>query len=276
MSVVIRVFVPLLCLFSTSVTANADIFLVGNSLTWDSRPMLLDEPSDFHIRSGRNLKHIYENPFDLSPTEAVSWQDALTTNEYDVIVIQPHFGTTLEEDVEVISAFMDLQPDAEIVIHTGWARHEDFVAAYETTDHGGMMTHSPSYFDDLQASLQSEYADRTISRTRHIDVLYEISQDIDAGVAPFQNFSELFRDTIHATIFEGRYLAHNLLRDALGMPLSRVGFETQSGELKFSEENRMYFDEKIQIQTVPEPASASLIGLSVVSLWFGRRKRGAA
>ncbi|MDA8745877.1 hypothetical protein N9N28_14710 [Rubripirellula amarantea] len=112
-------------------TANADMFFIGSSLTWDARPMLFDQPTNWHIRSGRNLQYIIDNLSELNGTESTSWDVGLVEQQYDRLVVQPHFRSTLQQDVDVISEWMELQPDAKVLIHTGWARHVDLAETYK-------------------------------------------------------------------------------------------------------------------------------------------------
>ncbi|TWT55030.1 hypothetical protein Pla22_26840 [Rubripirellula amarantea] len=284
-SVVKWLFVRMLmnvAIVSTTVSfADAGIFFIGNSLTWDARPMLFDQPTDWHIRSGRNLPYILDHPSELNGTDSTSWDVGLVDHQYDWLVIQPHFRSTLQEDVDAISHWMQLQPNAKVLLHTGWARHAEIATIYEGGNVNDVMSHSPEYFDDLMSELAATDPGREISRTKHMDVLYEVKKDIEAGIAPIDEFSDLFRDSLHLTIFEGRYLAHNLLRNAVGEPTSTTGFVTQRGDLKFSQATKDYFDTKLLAvlledvpATVPEMSTFfSFVLIGCLALWnrFPRR-----
>lgn len=215
-----------------------EIFLIGNSLTWDTLPPLLGEGVAWHVDCGKNLKYIYENPSEPCVKSSMIWTEALKTESYDILCVQPHFGTTLAEDVTVISAWLDLQPKAKLVIHTGWNRSADFEAVYHAKPDGDQMAHQPSYFEKLMAALQEKYPQREITTTRAIQVLNDVYQDIQRGQAPFEKFDEIYRDAIHLDNQTGRYLMHNLLRLSLGMECSDQGFQIEP-------EHKEYFHRKL-------------------------------
>jgi hypothetical protein len=100
------------------------------------------------------------------------------------------------------------------------------------------MIHAPDYFHLLKERLQKQFPDRQITLTYAIQVLDEIWHDIQSSQAPFQSFAELYRDEIHLTTQSGRYLAHNLMRSALGQPISDQGFQIDAVQ-------KAYFDKKI-------------------------------
>ncbi|WP_182864738.1 hypothetical protein [Stieleria mannarensis] len=89
-------------------------------------PSRLDGNVHWHVDCGKNLAFIRDNHQSPCVETSRLWPTALTTNQYDYVSIQPHYGTTIEQDVEVIAHWMKLQPKATFVIHTGWARHADW------------------------------------------------------------------------------------------------------------------------------------------------------
>jgi kynurenine formamidase len=161
------------------------------------------------------------------------WPTALTQLQYDYLVVQPHYGTTLGQDVETISRWMRMQPGAIVVIHNGWARNaseaEEFAAAPSD-----QMGHRPEYFRHLIDELKQRYPEREFRQTFTTHTLHQISQDIEAGNAPLEQLQALYRDAIHMTHGEGRYLMHNLMRLALDQPPGAEGFtiERDRPELK--------------------------------------------
>lgn len=214
------------------------VFMIGNSLTWDTRPPLLGDGVQWHVDCGKNLKYIFENPSAPCVKSSVLWTEALESNEYDVLCVQPHFGTTLAQDVEVISKWLEMQPQAALLIHTGWNRSEDFEAVYHAVIDHERMAHNPAYFQALEEELHKKYPQRTISSTHAMDVLDAVLQDIASGQAPFKQFDELYRDAIHLQNHTGRYLMHNVMRQALGRETSDQGFEVDATAKK-------YLDQKI-------------------------------
>lgn len=207
-------------------------FLIGNSLTWDTIPGLLDDAPKWHVDCGVPLPYIYKNPSKPCVKTSTVWPKALDSIQFDQISIQPHYGSTLESDFETISKWIDTQPSAVIIIHTGWAYHAEQQAEYKRSSHCGKMTHNPSYFKDLLGKLRETHPGRTFKRTKAMDILQLAQMDIDNGKSPFKEVSELYRDKIHMTHEGGRYLMHNAMRHALGQPFSSKGFEKTPTELK--------------------------------------------
>lgn len=211
--------------------SSSRIFLIGNSLTWDTLPGLLDGQVSWHVDCGKNLRFIAEHPENPCVKTSKHWNEALEVHQFDVITVQPHFGTTLEQDVEVISSWLKLQPSASLVIHTGWNRHRDFHTVYHAKVDGHQMTHAPSYFERLEAQLAKDFPRLKIRTTGAIDALDSICHDISGGTAPLKTLADLYRDDIHMTTQGGRYLMHNLMRIALAQPRSEQGFQLEQ-ELK--------------------------------------------
>ena len=171
-------------------SSPSKIFLIGNSLTWDTLPGLLDGDVQWHVDCGKNLKYIHDNPTAPCVKTSTLWPEALKSKQYDLLSVQPHFGTSLDEDVAVISAWLKLQPSAVLVIHTGWNRAAEFDAAYHAAVDTRQMTHSPAYFQALTSKLVELHPDRTIRSTSAIDVLDEMYHEIQQGQAPCKHFAE--------------------------------------------------------------------------------------
>lgn len=227
-------------------TANAAaqspqrIFMIGNSLTWDTYPHELYRQVEYHIDCGRNLQYIFDNP--AAPCLEIShlWTDALVNDVYDVVVVQPFYDTTLEQDIAIISHWMTLQPNAQFILHTGWPEHNRFELEYNTTTLPLRMVHAPLYFDVLRAELLALHPGRTVGRNDAIGILNEISHDIQAEVAPFTSLSDgLYRDNIHMNYPTGNYLMHNLMRLTLEQPMRFHDFRD------ITPENKAYLDRKL-------------------------------
>ena len=65
-----------------------------------------------------------------------------------------------------------------------------------------------------------------------MDILKQVDDDIMAGTAPMKDVTELYRDAIHMNVITGRYLMHNAMRHALGLPRSAAGFSKLKPEMK--------------------------------------------
>ena len=207
-------------------------YLIGNSLTWDTVPSLLDGDVQWHVDCGKSLPFILEHPEKPCVKSSTLWPAALKKKQYDVVAVQPFYGSTLAEDAKVISKWVAMQPEAIFVIHTGWANHAKRAAEYANTDTAGKLQHSPAYFDALLTEMRKRHPDRTFRRTYAIDLLARIAADIAADKAPLSAVSDLHRDAIHVKLDSGRYLMHNAMRHALGQEPSVKGFEKLDPKLK--------------------------------------------
>lgn len=216
---------------SPQTTQSSNIYLIGNSLTWDTLPGLLDGNVMWHVDCGKNLKYIAEHPAKPCVKTSVPWTEALKSQKFDTLCVQPFIGTTLEEDVELISRWLDMQPFTTLVIHTGWYPHRELQAATaetspaETNGPSARSTHTPEYFVSLQQMLSAKYPELQIRSTGAMDTLEEISADIEKQAAPLTSISQLYRDDIHMKTQSGRFLMHNLMRAALGQKVSEQGFQ---------------------------------------------------
>jgi len=207
-------------------------YLIGNSLTWDTVPSLLDGDVQWHVDCGKSLPYILEHPEEPCVKTSTLWPQALKAKQYDYLSVQTHYGATLAEDAGVISTWLKMQPKAVLIVHSGWAHHAKRAEEYASTDTTGRMQHSPAYVSALIAQLRKQHPDREIRQTHAIDLLDRIAADVKAGKAPFKEVAELHRDKIHVTIDNGRYLMHNAMRRALRQPASNRGFEKIDPEIK--------------------------------------------
>ena len=207
-------------------------YLIGNSLTWDTVPAQLSGDVQWHVDCGVNLPFIYANPDKPCVKESTVWPTALREKQYDVISVQPHYGSTLAQDLETISVWMELQPKAVFVIHSGWATHAQRAAEFGSHAPPEQMTHSPVYLRALIAGLRQLHPGREIRQTLAQNLLAKIDEDIAAKRAPLEKIEDLYRDAIHLTHSHGKYLAHNAMRQALGQPRSATGFEKLEPEVK--------------------------------------------
>jgi hypothetical protein len=207
-------------------------FLIGNSLTWDTVPNRMGDRVQWHVDCGVPLTAIFANPDKPCVKESRIWPEALRDERYDVVSVQPHYGTTLAQDVEVIDRWMKMQPAAVFVIHSGWAYHEKRADEFASYSQPAQMTHSPGYLRAVVGELRRLHPTRELRQTFAQNLLAVIADDIAAGRAPIQNVAELYRDGIHLTHSHGKYLAHNAMRHALGLPPSAQGFDNLDPALR--------------------------------------------
>jgi hypothetical protein len=207
-------------------------YLIGNSLTQDTVPSKLDGDVQWHVDCGKSLPFLFENPAAPCVKNSTIWPEAFKVKQYDLISVQVHYGSTLEEDAAVLSEFLSMQPKAIFVIHSGWARSATRAEEYAEKSPAGKMTHRPVYLERLIEKLRSFHPGREIRQTHAQDLLARIADDIEAGKAPFSRIEDLYRDDIHLNVVTGRYLMHNAMRHALGQPRSVVGFEAIPSPVK--------------------------------------------
>ncbi len=201
------------------------IFAIGNSLTWDTRPSLLDGDVQWHVTCNRNLAYIFSHPRDVCIESSTSWDVAVQNKDYDYIVMQPFSGTTLTKDAEVVSVMMNREPNATFVVHTAWPSIDNLQQVYTSEFHNDLMRPSAVYFANLVAEIRENHPGRRIESDHVVDVLYSIAVDIDHHNAPFDSIRDLYRDSAHLSEDYGRYVAHNGLRLAIDQPLSSIGFD---------------------------------------------------
>jgi len=217
----IRVLLISISLFSDVYASSLKIYTIGNSLTGDTIPGKY--ASGWHICGGHNLKRIQNNP-DCSKNNKLTWKEALTENKYNIITVQPYYGTRLSEDIEVISDWVQLQPSAIFVIHTGWPAVNKVHSSYIK---GSIlrMNHSPFYFSNLVNRLKSKFPEIEIRLNPAFIALELIHRDIQNKHSPFKSLAELYRDKLHMNNV-GKYLMHNLTRYTLQLPKSSKIFPT--------------------------------------------------
>ena len=255
-----KLFLLVFLLFPNPAFAD-DIFLVGNSLTWDTVPAWLDGNVQWDIYCNRNLDYIYKNAGNSCVGTATDWDDALYNNQYDWVVVQPFTGTTLQQDADIIDEWMSLQPDAQFVIHPGWASHTNYASVYNAGNPDNMMRANPAYIGDLIAELESRNSGRSLVHTGSHEILWSIYQDIEAGVGPFDSLSDLYRDNVHMTYNYGQYMMNNAMRHTLGQSLN----QNQNLDPTIT----YYLDFKVT--GVPEPSHIAIICLALP--WVVRRRR---
>jgi hypothetical protein len=233
-------------------------YLIGNSLTWDTVPNRMGDRVQWHVDCGVPLTAIFANPDKPCVKESRIWPEALRDERYDVVSVQPHYGTTLAQDVEVIDRWMKMQPAAVFVIHSGWAYHEKRADEFASYTQPAQMTHSPGYLRALVGELRQLHPTRELRQTFAQNLLAVIAADIAAGRAPIKDVAELYRDGIHLTHSHGKYLAHNAMRHALGLPPSAQGFDNLDPAL------RRYLDNVLSLLKVSRDDRQRLAALVAV------------
>lgn len=237
------------------------VFTIGNSLTWDAGPTNVDD-AQWHIFCNKNLRFIADNPADHCIPTSRRWTDALANQQFDYVSVQPFIGTTLQDDLSVISQWMSMQPNAQFVLHTGWGGRTAHGTVWNSTPNDlTTFSTTAAYFDALESALEQQTG-RDVYRTGAGDLLASIAQDIAAGSSPYTSLSQLYRDDIHMSYGEGRYLMNNVMRLALNQELTLTTGPEISPQLA-------YLNQKLVALAIPEPSVLSLGCIAVVVLATG-------
>jgi hypothetical protein len=214
------------------------VYLIGNSLTWDTVPEALAGPDlpaanvGWHVDCGVSLPHIKAHPEKPCVESSTTWPEALASRQFDLVSVQVHYGSTLTEDADTIGFFMEQQPEATFVVHSGWAFHKARARELDHAREPAEMVHSTGYMRALLAELAKRYPGREPRQTFAQNLLAAVVEDVDAGRAAIGGVEELYRDDIHLTLDHGRYLMHNAMRRALDLPRSAAGFKDLDPRIK--------------------------------------------
>ena len=227
------------------------MYLIGNSLTVNCEFQLLDGVVGYNINSSATLKSSYDRTTaDSTSPDSGPWREAFAANQYDFVSVQPSPGTTLNEDATAIVAWMALQPHATFILHTGWAWSSRLETEYHGGDPNNACIRSPEYMADLTAEVARRTGGRTMVSTHANDAIDMIYHDIENHVGPFTSIYGIYRDGVHLNE-TGRYLAHNLMRQAMGQPLSDGAKDFASVPAA----TKAYLLDKVRVLAVPEPSS---------------------
>lgn len=212
-------------------TTLQSIYAIGNSLTVDAYPRVMLNRGDFCINTGEAISYHEANPSSSNYDQTYLWGEALYRSNYDVLMIQPFPedpAQTIAADVSDMATFINLQPDAIILVHEGFAPSStvETGTAIDSADTGS-FAYSRACFLEYVAQLQAAHPGRDIRRTRTNDAVFLIAADLAAGNCPLTEIggtysgSALYRDGLHMNLRHGRYLIHNCIRRALGLPPQR-------------------------------------------------------
>lgn len=216
------------------------IYLIGNSLTWDTVPEALPGPDlpaanvRWHVDCGVSLPHIKAHPEKPCVESSTKWPEALASNRFDLVSVQVHYGSKLAEDADTIGFFMERQPEATFVVHSGWAFQKARAQELDLAREPAEMVHATGYMRALLAELARRYPGRELRQTFAQNLLAAVAEDVAAGRAAVGGVEDLYRDDIHLTLDHGRYLMHNAMRRALGLPRSAAGFKDLDPRIKDS------------------------------------------
>ncbi|MGB0581480.1 MAG: hypothetical protein ACPGVU_17420 [Limisphaerales bacterium] len=181
---------------------------------------------------GKPLHYIHANPAKPCVKTSTLWPKALKEKQYDYLSLQSHYGATLAQDVDTISKWIEMQGEAIVIIHTGWARSASRAEEYAQKKPAEKMQHSRAHIAELIRRLKKRFPKREIRQTHAQELLARVAADAAAGKAPIDDVKDLYRDAIHMNVVTGRYLVHNAMRHALDQPRSQEGFNKLDPKMK--------------------------------------------
>lgn len=223
---------------TAAATTPPTIYLIGNSLTWDTVPESLPGPDlpaaniRWHVDCGVSLPHIKAHPEKPCVESSTKWPEAMANHQFDLVSVQVHYGSKVTEDADTIGFFMEKQPKATFVVHSGWASKEARARELELAREPAEMVHATGYMRALLAELRRRHPGRELRQTFAQNLLAAVAEDVAAGRAAVGGVEDLYRDDIHLTLDHGRYLMHNAMRRALGLPRSATGFTDLDPRIK--------------------------------------------
>lgn len=203
---------------------------IGNSLTFDSQPLALEDFAEsrgfehevgYHIRSSSSLKEILDNPTDtsVSPNEFGVFSEALPNHHWDIVTIQSHPGqdSTLGTDVDAILSLINMTRSNPSNAQTNFYIYESWPMIDGNYQH---TWNQPSLNELSTGTVQrKEYFNHVLERVREVtdanvymvpvgDVLYELDVRTSAGEIPgFTSVSSFYRDSLHLRTDIGRFVA---------------------------------------------------------------------
>lgn len=192
-------------------------YVIGNSLAANREPWNADGVG-YHLDYGDTLDHIYNNPVGAPPQidfEPALWPEAFDTYAYEYVVFCPYNAADIQDDVDAIVAWAALQPDAVLIIGEQWPVLSQFAAQYSGAE---SVRGSDAYAVALIAALESALPGRDVRRLYSAQALNTIRTDGTLSLSLFYG-DDLHMTNEDGTTGYGRYLQHNLLRAALGLPL---------------------------------------------------------
>ncbi len=225
-----------LCVWLTapvSAASAADVYRVGNSLTWDSQPNAIAQIAKargykhvvgYHIKCGSSLSSIWANPAEVCVKAPLgTFAKALPGRKWDAVAIQPHPGreSTLKADTDRILDFIKLtrqnKANAKTVfyIYSAWPSRK--LGPYEK-----VWTQAVPDKDATRTVHARQYTQHLLKRVRARlggdgpsvyvipagEVLFRLDELMRAGkVEGYTSAHDLYRDDVHLTHELGRYVA---------------------------------------------------------------------
>ncbi len=237
-------------------TIHADTlntYHIGNSLTWDARvsaglPQLAADAghtltTGYHIRCGRSLDYILNNPTDvcIESNTLGYYEEALANYAWDAITLQPHTSATAREEYEAAKALIQLarqnpdNADTRFYMFASWGEkpftgtlfYDDWYDPTPTDPDANMVRNANSFewiYNELKNDPDLQDIDLYVIPVGY--VMAEIDLRMDAGeFSDFFSAVQLYRDNLHLNNL-GRFIAATTVfatlfeEDPTGLPAS--------------------------------------------------------
>lgn len=251
------------------------MLVIGNSLTGNTFPTKIKEfDVTGHLDGSVGLPFIFANPTAVTYPPCnwkQRWNEVIFDQAFDFVVVQPYLASTIEDNLDIINHFRDWQPNAQFIVHNGWAPHAtidaDFHAPFTEE-----FEFSQAWHDELMAQLQLTIPDVTNTGTHRL--LHDVWHDIDAGIGPFDDITDLYSDSLHLNLY-GKYGANQALRKASGLDRNDDGWMLVPIEKRDYLADKVYGITGAELHAVPEPSSSLMLACLVI-LVASRRRTGTA
>lgn len=298
-------------LVSSAAAGDFASYHIGNSLTWDSKPVAIAEMTQgkgmahtlgYHIRCGSSLPEIWgDNVHCVDPTTHGLFRDALGAYEWDAVTVQPFQDSSLAEDRQIVNDMVDIarehpaNSDLRVLVYAGWpgraVEDGNFPAAWARAvapEPDSVMIRARAYYQHLTDMLRTDHAEDMVDVDMIPvgDVMVEIDAKLRRGaltIADYTDATDLFRDSVHLNKV-GRYVAglttwSVLLRQnpaGLSCPdayKNGEGGDALTPELIADLQGIVWDVVRNDPYTgVPEPASMALMGLGGLAMLRRRRR----
>ena len=278
----------LLCAVTSTAAATPllnDVYLIGNSLTWDMEPKTMDDSAagvgfddaqtGYHIWCARGPSIIFQHPEEtcITPTPS-TWDTALPSQAWDGIGIQLYPGP---KDVETLG----LQSDAivnmygaatssqnpELLIYMppprlNWSLAELWEEQTLDVD-DQRFRHSEKYFRDLIDRVETALPETKVWGIPGPQIQLEL---LASGLV--QDRAELYRDEAHSSD-AGRWIGRTAHMEIRFGPQNWPAFKSLDAD--WLADTTVLIRQQVQAFNVPEPSSITSLSI-LLSLLASRWK----
>lgn len=264
------------------------IYVVGNSLSWDAinagalsdlfRKGGVTINMDYHIRCGSSLTNTVANPDDACElSDDGPWDVALSSNKYDLLVLQPHEnGSTTESEIDAMGTLASLT-NSRVAIYEAYPDYEaaaDIKLFYESPD-------QTEFRQSLAEFTQIEHAFPEAIVIPAMEVLVTLDSLARAGQVPgISTAQDFYRDARHLNGIGKYILGLTFFSSISGLDPSLTGLEFNPAYGGISEQQALVIQNVVSdVVLKPVPLSSTLwlfgTGVSLIgSLIASTRHKG--